>query len=61
MDGYESISREFPINIYQISILHGRMKSEDKAIEMKRLKMVKLTLWFQQLLLKLVLISLMQV
>ncbi|MDA9241190.1 ATP-dependent DNA helicase RecG, partial [Flavobacteriaceae bacterium] len=38
MDGYESISREFPNNIYQISILHGRMKSEDKAIEMKRFK-----------------------
>ena len=38
MDGYESISREFPNSEYQISILHGRMKSEDKAIEMKRFK-----------------------
>jgi len=38
MDGYESISREFPNNKYQLSILHGRMKSEDKAIEMKRFK-----------------------
>ena len=38
MDGYESISREFPKSEYQISILHGRMKSEDKAIEMKRFK-----------------------
>ena len=38
MDGYESISREFPNSKYQISILHGRMKSEDKAIEMKRFK-----------------------
>jgi len=38
MDGYESISREFPNNEYQLSILHGRMKSEDKAFEMKRFK-----------------------
>jgi len=38
MDGYESISREFPNSKYQISILHGRMKYEDKAIEMKRFK-----------------------
>ena len=38
MDGYESISREFPNSKYQISILHGRMKFEDKAIEMKRFK-----------------------
>lgn len=38
MDGYESISREFPIEKYQISILHGKMKPEDKAIEMDRFK-----------------------
>ena len=38
MDGYESISREFPNKEYQLSILHGRMKSEDKAFEMKRFK-----------------------
>jgi ATP-dependent DNA helicase RecG len=38
MDGYESISREFPIERYQISILHGRMKPEDKAYEMERFK-----------------------
>ena len=38
MDGYDSISREFPNNEYQLSILHGRMKSEDKAFEMKRFK-----------------------
>ena len=36
MDGYESISRSFPSPEYQISILHGKMKSEDKAYEMER-------------------------
>jgi len=36
MDGFESISREFPIPDYQISIVHGRMKSADKEIEMQR-------------------------
>jgi ATP-dependent DNA helicase RecG len=38
MDGYESISREFPKENYQISILHGKMKNEDKSYEMKRFK-----------------------
>jgi len=38
MDGYESIEREFPIDKYQISILHGRMKTEDKTYEMNRFK-----------------------
>jgi len=38
MDGYEGIIREFPIENYQISILHGRMKPADKAIEMNRFK-----------------------
>ena len=38
MDGYESVIREFPIKNYQISILHGRMKPNDKAIEMERFK-----------------------
>ena len=38
MDGYESIVREFPKDHYQISILHGRMKNEDKAYEMERFK-----------------------
>ena len=41
MDGYESILREFPIEKYQISILHGKMKPEDKAIEMDRFKETK--------------------
>lgn len=36
MDGYESISREFPIPKYQISIVHGQMKAADKDYEMQR-------------------------
>jgi ATP-dependent DNA helicase RecG len=36
MDGYESISRDFPLPKYAISILHGKMKPLDKALEMKR-------------------------
>src|SRR5690554_2096240 len=40
MDGYESIVREFPPNGsgpgYQISIVHGQMKSADKEYEMNR-------------------------
>jgi len=36
MDGYESLSRSFPLPDYQISIVHGQMKSEDKAYEMQR-------------------------
>jgi len=36
MDGYESISREFPQPNYQISIVHGQMKSADKDYEMQR-------------------------
>jgi len=36
MDGYESISREFQIPEYQISIVHGKMKSADKEYEMSR-------------------------
>jgi len=39
MDGYESIEREFSKDKYQISILHGRMKNEDKAYEMNRFKL----------------------
>ena len=34
MDGYESVSRSFPD--IQISILHGKMKSQDKDFEMGR-------------------------
>ncbi len=36
MDGYESIVRRFPLPEYQISIVHGRMKAEDKEFEMNR-------------------------
>ena len=36
MDGFESISREFPIPKYQISIVHGKMKASDKEYEMQR-------------------------
>jgi len=36
MDGYESISRDFPLPNYQISIVHGKMKPADKDYEMQR-------------------------
>ncbi|MFQ3296684.1 MAG: ATP-dependent DNA helicase RecG [Polaribacter sp.] len=36
MDGFESVSREFPLPKYQISILHGKMKPADKEFEMQR-------------------------
>ena len=36
MDGYESISRDFPLPKYAISIVHGKMKAADKAAEMQR-------------------------
>ena len=36
MDGYESVLRYFPRPKYQISIVHGRMKSVDKDYEMQR-------------------------
>ena len=36
MDGYESVSRDFPLPQYSISILHGKMKPADKDVEMKR-------------------------
>jgi len=36
MDGYESICREFPLPKYRISIMHGKMNTEDKDYEMKR-------------------------
>jgi len=36
MDGYESITREFPLPNYQISIVHGQMKADAKAFEMER-------------------------
>jgi ATP-dependent DNA helicase RecG len=36
MDGYESISRDFPLPNYSISIVHGKMKPADKEEEMRR-------------------------
>ncbi|MCF8714535.1 ATP-dependent DNA helicase RecG [Joostella atrarenae] len=36
MDGYESIAREFPQPKYQVSIVHGQMKTADKDYEMER-------------------------
>jgi ATP-dependent DNA helicase RecG len=36
MDGYESVCRDFPRPEYQVSIVHGRMRPEDKEWEMAR-------------------------
>ena len=36
MDGYESISREFPLPHYAISMVHGKLNSKDKDYEMQR-------------------------
>jgi ATP-dependent DNA helicase RecG len=36
MDGHESISRDFPLPKYAISMVHGKMKPADKDAEMKR-------------------------
>ncbi|MAO71217.1 MAG: hypothetical protein CMD02_01750 [Flavobacteriales bacterium] len=36
MDGFESLQRDFPLPDYQVSIVHGQMKAEDKEYEMKR-------------------------
>lgn len=36
MEGFEVISREFPLPQYKVSIVHGRMKTQDKDLEMKR-------------------------
>ena len=35
-EGYEAISREFPLPDYAISIVHGKMKARDKDFEMQR-------------------------
>lgn len=35
-DGYERLLEQFPRPEYQISVVHGRMKAEDKEAEMKR-------------------------
>lgn len=36
MDGYESITRAFPLPGYAVSIVHGKMKPADKEFEMQR-------------------------
>lgn len=36
MDGYESISRDFPLPQYAVSIVHGKMKPAEKDAEMDR-------------------------
>lgn len=36
MDGYESISRDFPLPKYSVSIVHGKMKPSEKDSEMQR-------------------------
>lgn len=36
MDGYESISRDFPLPQYSVSIVHGQMKPGEKDEEMRR-------------------------
>ncbi|MFC2114223.1 ATP-dependent DNA helicase RecG [Bacteroidota bacterium] len=38
MDGYDAIARDFPRPKYQLGIVHGKMKSQDKDIEMERFK-----------------------
>ena len=36
MDGYDNISRDFPLPKYAVSILHGKMKAAEKDFEMQR-------------------------
>jgi len=36
LDGYESITRRFPLPKFKVSIVHGKMKSEDKDYEMQQ-------------------------
>ena len=36
MDGYDSLTRRFPLPEYKIGVVHGRMKAEDKEFEMQR-------------------------
>jgi ATP-dependent DNA helicase RecG len=35
-EGYEALTREFPLPEYKISVVHGRMKPADKDYEMQR-------------------------
>jgi len=36
MEGFELIQRDFPLPEYQVSVLHGRMKPDEKDFEMQR-------------------------
>ena len=36
MEGFHAIEREFPLPEFQVSVVHGQMKPEDKEYEMKR-------------------------
>lgn len=36
MEGFESIVKEFPAPDYQVSVMHGKLKSKEKDFEMKR-------------------------
>ncbi|RLD46165.1 MAG: ATP-dependent DNA helicase RecG, partial [Bacteroidetes bacterium] len=36
MEGYETLVREFPPPEFQVSVVHGKMKSNDKEFEMNR-------------------------
>ena len=36
MEGYESLSRDFPMPEYHISVVHGQMSAADKEFEMQR-------------------------
>lgn len=38
MQGYESISKAFPSPEYKVSVVHGKMKPDDKETEMQRFK-----------------------
>ncbi len=36
MDGFEAVSRSFPLPKFKVSIVHGQMKSDEKEFEMQR-------------------------
>ncbi len=36
MDGFELIQRDFPLPKYQVSVVHGKMRPEEKDFEMQR-------------------------
>ena len=37
-DGYEAVSRDFPLPDYVVEVVHGRMKPQDKEAAMRRFK-----------------------